>query len=175
MQSSWVRATASRCRESAPLRSAIVLVPLACLGLAAAAVAQDTPPTPEERLQRVEALVDSLRRENGALRRDLGIDGRAGQTVVRPSGREPTLQLGGLLQVQGDFGDQGDGRFGPHDRFQMRRARMNATGRFLEEFDFRIEADLSGTLSESSNLRAQMTDGFINWNGHATANAKLGQ
>src|SRR5262245_17824988 len=148
---------------------------LAVAGTSRPVVAQDAAPTHEERLQRLEAQVDSLQRENRALRRDLGVDGRVGQTVVKPAGREPTLFVGGLLQVQGDFGDQGDGRFGTHDRFHLRRARMNMSGRFLEEFDFRIEGDLSGTLSEASALRAQMTDGYINWNRYAAANMRLGQ
>lgn len=104
------------------------------------------------------------------------------QIAVTPAGREPTLKIGGLLQVQADFGDRGDGRFTTaDDRFYLRRARLNATGSFLEDFDFRLELDLSASLSNNSasintnNLRAQLTDGFVNWNKYAWGNIRGGQ
>ena len=100
----------------------------------------------------------------------------AGLIVVKPAGKEPTLTFGGLLQVQADFGDRGDARFTDgNDRFYLRRARLNATGRFLEEFDFRLELDLAGSLANTTGLRAQMTDGYINWNRFTAANVKAGQ
>src|SRR5262245_3475805 len=100
--------------------------------------------------------------------------------TVQPSGKEPVLKIGGLLQVQSDFGDKGDGRFTTgNDRVYLRRARLNATGKFLEEFDFKIEVDLSASLGNnpqiSTNLRGQMTDGYINWNKYVTANIRGGQ
>jgi phosphate-selective porin OprO and OprP len=96
--------------------------------------------------------------------------------TVKPAGKEPTLAIGGLLQVQLDVGDRGDSRFtNDNDRFYLRRARLNATGKFLEEFDFRLEMDLAGSLSNTSSLRAQMTDGFINWNRYPGANVRVGQ
>ncbi len=96
--------------------------------------------------------------------------------TVKPAGREPTLTIGGLIQAQFDAGDRGDSRFAnDDDRFYLRRARLNATGRFLEEFDFRLELDLAGSLSNSSALRAQMTDGYINWNRYPQANIRVGQ
>lgn len=94
--------------------------------------------------------------------------------TVKPAGKEPTLTIGGLLQVQADFGDRGDSRFAG-DRFYLRRARLNATGKFLEEFDFKLELDLAGNLGAASALRAQMTDGFVNWNRYPAANVKVGQ
>src|SRR5258706_403816 len=95
---------------------------------------------------------------------------------VKPAGREPSLTIGGLLQVQFDAGDKGDSRFAnDFDRFYLRRARLNASGRFLEEFDFRLELDLAGSLSNSSALRAQMTDGYITWNRYPEANIRVGQ
>jgi phosphate-selective porin len=148
------------------------------IGLAVAlpALAQESAAVPtEERLRRLEARVDSLQDANSALRRDLGAEGQAGQPVVTPGGNEEVLQLGGLLQIQGEFGDQGDSRFAANDRFHLRRARLNATGRFREAFDFKLEVDLAGTLGETSNLRAQVTDGYLNWNRHAFANVRLGQ
>lgn len=109
----------------------------------------------------------------------LGLPALAGaQTLgtVKPAGREPTLTIGGLLQIQFDAGDRGDSRFAnDDDRFYLRRARLNATGRFLEEFDFRLELDLAGSLSNSSALRAQMTDGYVNWNRYPQANIRVGQ
>ena len=99
-----------------------------------------------------------------------------GLVGVRPGGKEPTLTFGGLLQVQADAGDRGDSRFtDDSDRFYLRRARLTATGRFLEEFDFRAELDLAGSLANTSSLRAQMTDGFINWNRYPAANVRVGQ
>jgi phosphate-selective porin len=96
--------------------------------------------------------------------------------TVKPAGKEPALSIGGLLQVQAEFGDRGDTRFGnDNDRFYLRRARLNATGKFLEELDFRLEADLAGSLSNTSALRAQMTDGYVNWNRYPQANVRVGQ
>ncbi len=95
---------------------------------------------------------------------------------VTAAGREPTLTLGGLIQAQVEFGDQGDSRFpSSNDRIYLRRARLNAGGRFLEEFDFRLEIDMAGTLANTSGLRAQLTDGFVNWNRHPAANIRIGQ
>src|SRR5947209_6296221 len=109
----------------------------------------------------------------------LGLPAIAGAQTpgeVKPAGREPTLTIGGLLQVQFDAGDKGDSRFAnDFDRFYLRRARLNASGRFLEEFDFRLEMDLAGSLSNTSGLRAQMTDGYINWNRYPAANVRVGQ
>src|SRR3978361_1290235 len=76
---------------------------------------------------------------------------------VKPAGKEPSLTIGGLIQGQFDGGDKGDSRFAnDNDRFYLRRARLNASGRFLEEFDFRLEMDLAGSLSNTTGLRAQM-------------------
>jgi phosphate-selective porin OprO and OprP len=102
--------------------------------------------------------------------------------VVKPAGKEPVLKIGGLLQVQADVGDRGDSRFTTgDDRFYLRRARLNASGNFLEDFDFKLEMDLFGSLSNSptsissANVRAQLTDGYINWNKYAYVNVRGGQ
>lgn len=96
--------------------------------------------------------------------------------VVKPAGKEPVLAVGGLLQAQAEAGDRGDSRFtNDNDRFYLRRARLNATGKFLEEFDFRLELDLAGSLSNTSGLRAQLTDGYITWNRYPAANVRAGQ
>ena len=96
--------------------------------------------------------------------------------VIKPAGKETTLSIGGLLQVQAEAGDKGDARFSSdNDRFYLRRARLNATGKFLEEFDFRLEGELAGTLANTSGLRAQLTDAFITWNRYPQANVRVGQ
>jgi phosphate-selective porin OprO and OprP len=112
----------------------------------------------------------------------IGINAEAQIIVVQPGGKEPVLKIGGLLQVQADAGDRGDSRFTTgDDRFYLRRARLNATGNFLEDFDFKLEMDLFGSLSNSptsissNNVRAQLTDGYINWNKLEYANVKGGQ
>src|SRR5438309_1803572 len=80
----------------------------------------------EDRLQRVEGEVGALRKENQQLRSELGLEGRAGQSVIKPARREPVLSVGGLLQAQPDFGDKGDARFtSGYDHFYLRRARLN--------------------------------------------------
>ncbi|HKH46055.1 MAG TPA: porin [Thermoanaerobaculia bacterium] len=96
--------------------------------------------------------------------------------VVKPAGKEPTLAIGGLLQVQAEAGDKGDARFNSdNDRFYLRRARLNATGKFLEEFDFRLEGEFAGTLANTSGLRAQLTDAYVTWNRHPAASVRFGQ
>lgn len=96
--------------------------------------------------------------------------------VAKPSGKEPTLSIGGLLQVQAEAGDKGDARFSnDNDRFYLRRARLNAAGKFLEEFDFRLEGEFAGGLSNTSALRAQLTDAYVTWNRHPAANVRFGQ
>jgi phosphate-selective porin len=143
-------------------------------GLLSFASAQ--PAALEERMRRLEGEVSALRRENQLLRAELGLEGRAGQTIVKPAGREPTFSIGGLLQVQSDFGGKGDARFATaNDRFYLRRARINAQGKFLEEFDFKIEGEFAGTLGETSGNRAQLTDAFVNWNRFDFANVRVGQ
>ena len=112
----------------------------------------------------------------------LGTYSEAQIIVVKPNGKEPVLKIGGLLQVQADVGDRGDSRFTTgDDRFYLRRARLNASGNFLEDFDFKLEMDLFGSLSNSptsissANVRAQLTDGYINWNKLTYANVRGGQ
>lgn len=96
--------------------------------------------------------------------------------TVTPAGKELTLAIGGLLQVQAEAGDKGDARFGSdNDRFYLRRARLNATGKFLEDFDFRLEGEFAGTLANTSALRAQLTDAYVTWNRHPFANVRFGQ
>ncbi|MEO6568862.1 MAG: porin [Opitutaceae bacterium] len=134
------------------------------------------PASIDERFQRLENEIAGLRKENQQLRAELGLEGRAGQAVAKPAGREPVFSVGGLLQVQSDLGDKGDARFtSGNDRFYLRRARINLQGKFLEEFDFRIEGEFAGSLAEATGNRAQLTDAYINWNRDEFANIRVGQ
>ena len=150
------------------LNAALLAAPVGALGQSSADI--------EARLQKLEAELQAVKKENAQLRRDLGIDARAGLTMVKPAGREASLSLGGLLQLQADALDKGDARFGSaNDRFYLRRAHINASGKFLEDFDFRMELELAGTLGESSGTRGQLTDGYIHWSRHPFAQVRAGQ
>lgn len=124
--------------------------------------------TTDERLQALEQRLDKLQKENDTLRRELGADGKAGLVDVKPAGKEPVLTVNGLVQVQGDFGDKGDSRGNANDRIRLRRVRLGAAGRFLEEFDFKVEGEYVGTSTT-------LTDAYINWNHFVWANVKAGQ
>src|SRR5688572_26678782 len=96
--------------------------------------------------------------------------------VVQPAGKEPTLRIGGLLQGQAEFGDRLDSRWDSgSDRIYLRRARLSAQGRFIEEFEFRFEADAAGSLSSSVALRLQLTDGYIDCRRYKAASVRVGQ
>ncbi|MEA2328732.1 MAG: phosphate-selective porin OprO and OprP [Thermoanaerobaculia bacterium] len=144
------------------------------LFVAVSAMADDS--AIEARLIKLEQEVAALRQENEQLRRDLGVEVVARAGDVKMAGKSEALQLGGMVQVQSEAGDQGDSRFSDgNDRFYLRRARLNAAGRFLEEFNFRAEIELAGSLSNTSGLRAQLTDTYINWNRFDSANIRIGQ
>ncbi len=100
-----------------------------------------------------------------------------GETAVKPAGKELEFKLGGFVQAQGEFGDSGDSRFSTdHNRFYLRRARLTAWGRFQEEVEFRLEADFgANSLAETNNLRAQVTDGFLDWRRYSFARVRFGQ
>ena len=118
---------------------------------------------------------------------------------VQPAGPEIKLTLGGFIQVNFEDGDVSafEGRFGMtalKDRFRLRRARINLTGEFAENFDFKIEGDFgqsdSGitalksvdlktgkttTVSNSTRTEFSATDIFINWHEFPWAQIKIGQ
>ena len=65
---------------------------------------------------------------------------------VLQRGPELKLVLGGFIQVNFEDGDVSafEGRFGQtaiEDRFRLRRARINLTGDYAEQFDFKMEGD----------------------------------
>jgi phosphate-selective porin OprO/OprP len=100
---------------------------------------------------------------------------------VTPAGPEYKLVLGGFIQANFEDGDVSafEGRFGLNalkDRFRLRRARINLTGEFAEQFDFKIEGDFGQSDGISSGRTAfSATDIFVNWHRFPEAQIKLGQ
>lgn len=67
-----------------------------------------------------------------------------------------------------------------HGRLKLRRARINISGAFLEDFDFKLEGDFQqsdGIASGNGGSRTafSITDVFLNWNRHPEANIEIGQ
>jgi phosphate-selective porin OprO and OprP len=100
---------------------------------------------------------------------------------VQQRGPELKLVLGGFIQVNVEGGDVSafEGRFGEtaiDDRFRIRRARINLTGDFAEQFDFKIEGDFGQGDGLNSNRTAfSATDIFVNWHQFPEAQIKVGQ
>src|SRR5882757_9378643 len=100
---------------------------------------------------------------------------------VQQRGAELKLVLGGYVQINFEDGDVSafEGRFGQtalKDRFRLRRARINLTGDFAEQFDFKVEGDFENSDGINSNRTAfSGTDIFVNWHQFAEANIKAGQ
>jgi phosphate-selective porin OprO and OprP len=100
---------------------------------------------------------------------------------VQQRGSELKLVLGGYLQMNFEDGDVSafEGRFGEtalKDRFRLRRARINLTGDFAEQFDFKVEGDFENSDGLNANRTAfEATDIFINWHQFPWAQVKMGQ
>ena len=100
---------------------------------------------------------------------------------VTPRASEFKLVLGGYIQMNLEDGDVSafEGRFGQtalKDRFRLRRARINLTGDFAENFDFKVEGDFENSDGINANRTDfSGTDIFINWHQFAEANVKAGQ
>src|SRR6266516_5044695 len=100
---------------------------------------------------------------------------------VQQRGAELKLVLGGFIQMNLEDGDVSafEGRFGQSalkDRFRLRRARINFTGDFAENFDFKVEGDFGNSDGLNSNRTAfSATAIFVNWHQFAEANVKVGQ
>src|SRR5438132_12976236 len=100
---------------------------------------------------------------------------------VQQRGPELKLVLGGFIQANLEDGDVSafEGRFGQtalKDRFRLRRARINLTGDFAENFDFKVEGDFeNGDGINSSRTAFSATDIFINWHQLPEAQIKIGQ
>jgi phosphate-selective porin len=100
---------------------------------------------------------------------------------VQQRGPELKLVLGGFIQTNFEDGDvlAFQGNFGQNalkDRFRLRRARINLTGDFAEQFDFKIEGDFEQSDGiNSGRTDFSGTDIFINWHQFAAAQIKAGQ
>src|SRR5438094_6433787 len=100
---------------------------------------------------------------------------------VQQRGPELKLVLGGFIQTNFEDGDVSafEGRFGQtalKDRFRLRRARINLTGDFAEQFDFKIEGDFEQSDGLNSSRTAfEGTDIFVNWHQFPWAQVKVGQ
>jgi phosphate-selective porin OprO and OprP len=100
---------------------------------------------------------------------------------VIPRASEFKLVLGGYIQMNLEDGDVSafEGRFGQtalKDRFRLRRARINLTGDFAENFDFKIEGEFENSDGISSNRTDfSGTDIFVNYHQFPEANVKVGQ
>src|SRR5213078_3904471 len=100
---------------------------------------------------------------------------------VQQRGPELKLVLGGFIQMNFEDGDVSafEGRFGQtalKDRFRLRRARINLTGDFAEQFDFKMEGDFGQSDGTSGNRTAfSATDIWVNWHQFPAAQVKVGQ
>src|SRR4029450_2389137 len=100
---------------------------------------------------------------------------------VQQRGPELKLVLGGFIQVNFEDGDVSafEGRFGESaikDRFRLRRARINLTGDFAEQFDFKMEGDFGQSDGTSGNRTAfSATDIWVNWHQLPALQIKVGQ
>lgn len=103
---------------------------------------------------------------------------------IKPAGAEQWLSVGGFVQFQAEGGDPVDVRTNSsngttgnarNNRFFLRRARIVLNGHFAEKFDFRVSSEMGGSFTESSNMRGQLTDGYITWKPDAAFGLTLGQ
>ena len=100
---------------------------------------------------------------------------------VLQRGPELKLVLGGFIQVNAEGGEAFafNGNFGQtaiNDRFRLRRARINLTGDFAEQFDFKMEGDFANSDGLSNNrLAFEATDIWVNWHQFPAAQIKVGQ
>jgi len=116
----------------------------------------------------------------GLLEKPVAVEEKPPVFVVQ-RGPEMKLTLGGFIQVNFEDGDVSafEGRFGLmalKDRFRLRRARINLTGEFAEQFDFKVEGDFENSDGINSNRTAfSATDIFVNWHRYPEAQIKVGQ
>src|SRR4029450_2648150 len=100
---------------------------------------------------------------------------------VQQRGSEIKLVLGGFIQVNFEDSDAFafNGNFGESaikDRFRLRRARVNLTGDFAEQFDFKVEGDFGQNDGTNNNRTAfSGTDIWLNWHQFPGAQIKIGQ
>lgn len=162
------------------MRPTLILLSLSLvLATPARPAESETPPSVEDRLQKLEQELQALQKENLELRRELGVGAATNAGFVKAGARTALdVRLGGYVQTQAEFGDAGDVRWtglSSNDRFYIRRARAALYGSFLEKFTYRIETDFAGALGQQSGLRAQLTDGWASYNPYDFLNVRVGQ
>ncbi|PYK10771.1 MAG: hypothetical protein DME61_02655 [Verrucomicrobia bacterium] len=152
----------------------------------------------EKRNAELQAEINSLKTKEaayppeGKLKKKVAYDGKTyvekavveeekPPVYVQQRGPELKLVLGGFIQANFEDGDVSafEGRFGQtalKDRFRLRRARINLTGDFAEQFDFKIEGDFEQSDGLNSSRTAfEGTDIFVNWHQFPWAQVKVGQ
>jgi phosphate-selective porin OprO/OprP len=151
----------------------------------------------QKRNAELEAEVRSLKKQTAAVPEDktktkITYDGKTYVEKAVPQSEKPPLfvlqrgpelklVLGGFIQFNAEGGDAFafNGNFGQtaiNDRFRLRRARINLTGDFAEQFDFKMEGDFANGDGLSNNrLAFEATDIWINWHQFAAAQIKAGQ
>ena len=130
--------------------------------------------TIEERFAALEKRLGAMEAENKSLRRQLG---SADSAVVHAAGRESKLSVGGFLHGNFESGEAPDARFaGVSDRFLLRRARLNVSAGFVENFSFKLESDFgNNSISPKSGASGQITDVFAAWTKFPAASVRFGQ
>src|SRR6478609_4539586 len=152
----------------------------------------------QKRNAELEAEVRSLKKEtaavpDGKFKTKVKYDGKTYVEQADPApekqplfvlqrGPELKLVLGGYVQINFEDGDVSafEGRFGQtalKDRFRLRRARINLTGDFAENFDFKVEGEFENSDGTSPSNRTDFsgTDIFVNYHQFPEANVKVGQ
>src|SRR5256886_10414296 len=150
----------------------------------------------EKQNAELQAEIKSLKKEtasvpDGKFKKKITYDGKTytekavveekAPVYVQQRGPELKLVLGGFVQMNFEDGDVSafEGRFGQtavKDRFRLRRARVNLTGDFAEQFDFKVEGDFGQGDGLNSNRTAfSATDIFVNWHQFPEAQVKIGQ
>ena len=151
----------------------------------------------EQEIAELKREVSALKKESapvpeGKLKRTVTYDGKTyvekavveeqkPPVYVQQRGPELKLVLGGFIQANFEGIDVSpfEGRFGQtalKERFRLRRARINLTGDFAEQFDFKIEGDFEQSDGiSSSRTDFSGTDIFVNWHQFPWAQVKVGQ
>ena len=105
------------------------------------------------------------------------------------AGSEFRLTLGGFIQTQVEIGDVSafEGRFPlgsinvlgaaeVPDRFRVRRSRINLSGDYAEQLEFKLEGEFQLTATSGfTRTSFAATDLFVNWHAYPQFNIKAGQ
>lgn len=165
---------------------------LTCFGTAVA-FGQSDAPSLEERLARLEKQLARIEarlgasvatadlaptlKEFGTLKQQLGWDGKAPLTFVKPGGKEQKFSIGGFVHAHTEFGSAPDSRYtGINNRVLIRRARITTKGSFAEAFEFTIQPDFgNNSVAGNTAYRGGLADAYLAWTKYETANVQIGQ